>query len=488
MLSVMGCAAQSRNGSESDRPSWVPNLSNLPLVTSKGSKATLISELKPGPYQVSSLAIGEEKDLARQRGEGFGFVRSAPIERYLGEVRSKLLGSSGVTGVPGSVMIQASSEFNAISTADGNVYVTMSCLESLSTADEVAAILAHELSHVLLTHHTSSVVVNMQRKGQALHEIAVSAKTALSASKTVAKSDARGLANEQLALDVTDKLAFPAWNRREEREADLLGVDLLVRAGYARQAMITMLEKLQAWEQQTAASEESFWDRLKQTAQRNPGEAVSVAYAQVVDVVSVRHPKTEERISEVVEYLERHYAELKLTEPQTVPWKTVTDRADVAQVWRNYHSAFSARKLLEKGNNQEAYPAAKAAATGRTATDAYPNWVLYLSAGSLGRQREALDALRRAISSRDPVPQIYEEMISHYEQAGNIDVALNWTDKASVTFGKAPRWTPTKIRLLRKAGRTGDAETLTLSCSVDTPEWKRPCQKANQTPAGRGQR
>lgn len=488
MLSLAGCAAQSAKEGEGGKASWVPDLSNVPFVTSKGTKATLISGLKPGPYQLSMLAIGEEKDLARQRGEGFGFVRSAPVERYLSEVRSKLLAGSGVTGVPGRVMIQASPEFNAISTADGNVYVTMGCLESLKTADEVAAILAHELSHVLLTHHSSDVVVKMQRKGQALHEIAVSTKTALSPSKTVAKSDARGLANERLALDVTDKLAFPAWNRREEREADLLGVDLLVRAGYARQAMITMLEKLHAWEQQTADSEGAFWDRLKEAAQRNPGEAVSVAYEQVVDVVSVRHPKTEERISEAAEYLERHYADVKLAEPQTGPWKTVTDRGDVSPVLRNYRSAFSARRLLEKGNNQEAYTSAKAAAIGETATDAYPNWVLYLSAGSLGRQREALDALRRAISSPEAVPQIYEEMISHYEQAGNIGVALNWTDKASATFGKAPRWTPTKIRLLRKAGRTADAETLTLSCSVDTPEWKRLCQKANQTPAGRGQR
>jgi hypothetical protein len=71
---------------------------------------------------------------------------------------------------------------------------------------------------------------------------------------------------------------------------------------------------------------------------------------------------------------------------------------------------------------------------------------------------------------------------------GNVAVALDWTDRASKTFGGAPQWTPHKIRLLRKAGRVAEAGTLALSCSVSTPDWKRLCQEANQTPTGRVER
>ncbi len=110
------------------------------------------------------------------------------------------------------------------------------------------------------------------------------------------------------------------------------------------------------------------------------------------------------------------------------------------------------------------------------------------SAAALGRQREATDALERALRSPEPAPQIYEDVIVGYEKAGNITSALSWTDKASATFGGAPRWTPVKIRLLRKAGRTAEASTLMLSCSVNTPDWRRPCQDANQTPAGQARR
>ena len=461
---------------------------SLPFLTAKGEKTTLIADLKPGRYAASSLAVGPEKDLARHRAEGLGFVRSAAVEQFLGEARTRLVRASRVTGVPGRAVILANPAFVAYSTADGNVYVSMGWLEYLENGDEVAAILAHEISHVLLTHHSADVVSALQHKAQAIQEIAVSTKAALSRSRAVARSDTRGLEQAQILVDVTDKLALPAWNRGQEREADLLGVDLLVRAGYSPGAMVSMLEKLNAWEKRIAESEHAFWQRLLQAAQRNLGDAASVAYQQVLDAVSTSHPKTDERIDDVAQYLDRHYGDRNLPGPSAAAWKAVATRPEVAEVMRNYDLAFSAKKVLAEGKAQAAYSYAKAAAAGGTATDAYPNWILAHSAGALGRRQEAIDALQRAISSSEPAAQIYEDVIVDHERAGNIGAALTWTDRAAATFGGAPRWTPVKIRLLRKAARTAEANALMLSCSVDTPDWRRQCQAANQTPAGRAQR
>jgi Zn-dependent protease with chaperone function len=485
LLLAAGCATTAAKDGETAKPSSGLELPTIPLVTPKGGKATLISGLARGPYEASSLAIGVDRDLARQRGEGLGFVRSAPAEQFLAQIRSRLVSASGVTGVPGRVMILANPAFAALSTPDGNIYVSMGGLESLESADEAAAILAHELAHVLLHHHTSDLVADTQKKALALHEIGVSAKMAMTQSRTPSRSDTRALANERLVTDVTDKVALPAWGRRQEREADLLGVDLLVRSGYAPGAMVSMLEKLQAWEKRNGEPEEHFWDRVRQAALANPGEALGLVYQRSLDTVSMSHPKTEQRLEESAEYLDRHYATLKAPDLQIASWKALTRRPEVAEVWRHYRLAFSARRLLDAGKNQDAYAAAREAATGRTATDAYPNWVLYRSARALGRQREAADALRRALGSPEPVPEIYETMILDQERAGHPGAALEWTDRASATFGGAPRWVPIKIRLLRKVGRTKEAETLTVSCVVNTPDWKRQCQQANQTPAGR---
>jgi len=139
--------------------------------------------------------------------------------------------------------------------------------------------------------------------------------------------------------------------------------------------------------------------------------------------------------------------------------------------------------LLDANKLLESFAEAKVAASGSTATDAYPNWILARAATSLRRQGDATAALQRALSSAEPIPQIYEDTIAGYEHANNIQTALTWTDKASSVFAGAPRWRPVKIRLLRKAGRTVDADAQTLDCSVNAPDWRRLCQDANQTPA-----
>ncbi len=372
----------------------------------------------------------------------------------------------------------------AFSTPDGNVYIPMGALEMLESADEVAALLAHELSHVLLKHHTSDLIGDIQKRGLVLYEIGMSAKAQFAGSGKAGKDDARNLLIANAATEATDKLMLPAWSRGQEREADLLGLDLLAESRHSPPAMISMLEKLQAWEKANTESEEGFLDRMKRASQR---EALGLAYQKLVSNVSVDHPKTAERIQDTAQYLERHYGNRELPDPKPGPWKAVMDRPDVAQVIKNYKQAFSARRLLDQGQAQEAYAAARTSATGRTATDAYPNWILARSAAALGRQTEAVEALRRAVGSPEPVGPVYEDLILTQERAGHVAVALDWTDRASKTFGGASRWTPHKIRLLRKAGRVAEAGTLALTCSVSTPDWKRPCQEANQTPVGRAQ-
>jgi beta-barrel assembly-enhancing protease len=350
-----GCAG-GPGGDGATPASWTPA-----WLAGKGtSTTTVLARLKAGPYEASSLAVGEEKDLAQHRGDALGFVRSAALEQYLNETRRRLLTASGRTGVPGRVVILANPGFEAFSSPDGNVYVAMGLLESLESSDEVAAILAHELSHVLLAHHSSDLLGDVQRKGQALYELGIGAKTALAGQRTVSKGDSRNMTNVQLATDATDKLVLPAWSRGQEREADLLGMDLLVESHVAGPAMMSMLEKLQAWEQANKESENAFSERLQQASQRNVNEAVGVVYEKVLGTVSVNHPKTSERIEDAAQYFERFYGTRPPVEPQAGPWKAVRARPEVAQVLASYKRAFQARRLLDQGKAQEAYTTARA--------------------------------------------------------------------------------------------------------------------------------
>jgi predicted Zn-dependent protease len=471
------CAVGCSGGTEQ----WKAKLPDIGLPSSKGEKATLISELKPGPYQASTVAVGEEKDLARQRGQAFGFVRLARVEEFLSGIRTSLLTASGKTGVPGQIRILASQEFNAYSTADGNVYVSMRCLEELESVDEAAAILAHEVSHVLLGHHSADLFADLQHRGRALYELGLDTKNMLNNKKKPPKGDAKGRDAAETVVRVTDKLVLPAWTRGQEKEADLLGVDLLVEAGYSPVSMINMLEKLRAWERTDEERNKALFDRLQQPGDQTWQDKGRVIYKDLLDRIAANHPKTEERINETAAYLERHYGNRTLAEPKAGPWKALTGRPDVRDVMGNYKLAFSAHAVLEKGNGREAYSTARKATTGPTATDAYPNVVLSRAAFALNNQREAVGALVRALNAKEPVALLYEELIDVHERAGNIQAALGWTDKASEVFADAGQWRPHKIRLLRKAGRAAEAAVVTRECSLKSPEWKGPCERANRT-------
>jgi len=480
-LIITGCASTDTPGEKKSRL----QLPTIPGLSSE--KRPLGDELKPGTYERSRLAIGEEKDLAQQRGEGFGFVPSVPLSTYVNRIRARLLATSGVTGVPGRAVVIASPAFAAYSTPDGNVYVAMGWLPFLSDEDEMAAIVAHELGHVLLTHHSADIVIGVRKRAQALHELGLAVKIAAD-KKPATKNDQQGLQISNVVAETSDKLVMPAWSRRQEREADFLGVDLLVRAGYSPGAMAGVLEKLRTWEQKTKEADDAFWQRVQLTAAADVGAAFKLTVDHLVAEVSVTHPDTGQRIEDVAGYLDRHYGDRPLPATSTESWIALRAAPDVREVTRNYDLAFSARKLLERQKARDAYGYAHAAATGRTATHAYPNWILARSAMALGRTGEAATALDRAVKANEPIRAVYEEVIGVNEQRGNLDAALSWTDRATTTFGETDRWLPTKIRLLRKTGRVDEANALTLKCSVDAPDWRKLCQEANQTPAGRTRR
>src|SRR5690606_12448080 len=138
-------------------------------LDSTTSAKPILSDLAPGPYAPAPTAIGVEKDLKQRRGQLFGVVPDAALHAYVNRIRAELLRGSGGTDVPGSVYLVATPELNAISTADGNIFMSIARLGSLTNENQLAALLAHELSHILLRHHTSDIVGRSQKQSVAAY-------------------------------------------------------------------------------------------------------------------------------------------------------------------------------------------------------------------------------------------------------------------------------------------------------------------------------
>jgi predicted Zn-dependent protease len=125
-------------------------------------------------------------------------------------------------------------EINAFALPGGPMFLHRGMLQAARTDDEVAGVMAHELSHVILRHGTLQAAKAQKFQlgalaGQILGSIVGGRKGAIIAQ------------GSQLGLGTY----FLKYGREYEREADLLGAQIMARAGYAPRQMADMFRTIQ---------------------------------------------------------------------------------------------------------------------------------------------------------------------------------------------------------------------------------------------------
>lgn len=120
-------------------------------------------------------------------------------------------------------------EVNAFALPGGPVFFYTGLLKEMKTEDQIAAVLAHELTHVRKEHWAYAYADNMKRKS------------------LLTLVGVLGRVNNDLfnAVDVADDLLMTLpYSRKHENEADALGCDMMASAGYNPQGMVDTFEIL----------------------------------------------------------------------------------------------------------------------------------------------------------------------------------------------------------------------------------------------------
>lgn len=132
------------------------------------------------------------------------------------------------------VSLIASKEINAFCMPGGKIAFFSGILDSLDlTDDEIAIVMGHEIAHALREHGRERVAKSsLASAGAKIAGIGLSALLGIDPNLTSAATG--GIAN----------LTMLKFSRDDETEADLVGLDIVARAGYDPRAGIALWQKM----------------------------------------------------------------------------------------------------------------------------------------------------------------------------------------------------------------------------------------------------
>ena len=126
-------------------------------------------------------------------------------------------------------------EINAFALPGGPMYVNRGMMEAAKTEGEVAGVMAHELSHVALRHGTAQAT---KATPYAMGQMAGAIIGAIVGGRTgsvISQGTQFGIGT-----------AFMRYSREYEKQADILGSQIMARAGYDPRDMANMFKTIEA--------------------------------------------------------------------------------------------------------------------------------------------------------------------------------------------------------------------------------------------------
>jgi len=169
------------------------------------------------------------------------YTANPELTRYLNRICQTIVVNSVQPAIfkDYSVIVLDSQEFNAFASPGGHIFVTRFLVETAAYEDMLAAVIAHELAHVMLKHSAS--IINDLRLNDEMAALAEKARN-LSGN---AEAAARLMGFRNSVSAVIDALFKDGYSQAQEFEADREAVALLAAAGYYPGALVEMLRLLQ---------------------------------------------------------------------------------------------------------------------------------------------------------------------------------------------------------------------------------------------------
>lgn len=175
------------------------------------------------PYSTVSPFLSERDQLLMAFG---GAYHNAAVQSRLETILARLLAHTPELNRSFRLTLLNSPTPNAFALEEGDIFISRGLLAMSNDPAEIAAVMAHELSHVILQHRQQREVAARQVSQQ------IKEMEPLLHSQSLERIEARGL------------MTLASFSRAQETEADLSGVRIMTQAGYDPFAAAHILKTL----------------------------------------------------------------------------------------------------------------------------------------------------------------------------------------------------------------------------------------------------
>lgn len=372
---------------------WMASLSTAGLAA--GCATNPVS----GKSQLMLMSEAQEIQLDKQHSPrqfsmDYGPVQDTKLNDYLQETGTKMAKHTHRPQMPYSFRAVNATYVNAYAFPGGSIATTRGILLSLENEAELAALLGHELGHVNARHSAEQM-----SKGTLTQAVLMGATIA-------ASTQGEGWGQlAQIAGMVGGSALLARYSRDNERQADSLGMEYMVRSQYSPEGMVGLM------------------DVLKGLSKHKPG---------ISQVLFSSHPMSTERYDTAVGRAKSSYPQAQKNPVHRERYMDMT--ADL----RKKKGAIETMQKAEIDMARKKFPQAEKS-LGQALMQAPGDYAgLMMMSKCLLAQKKNTEAKQFA----DKAKQVYPQEAQAYHASGFAAIRLKQYNKALSDFGRYDQLLP----------------------------------------------
>lgn len=405
-------------------------------------------------------------------------LNSTYLDEYANTIAKKLVASWPGPIPHYSIRVIYGNNLDAHATMNNVIFLSSGWLKGSKSEDEVAAVLAHELSHILLGHpvnkgsrEDSAKTLNKFRQlvPLGLYVAKMRMKKGGSSYKLVYQGDS----SDQQIIDATvylgeilyetkQSVVDPMITRMQEEQADFLAVDLLQNAGYNSYVLRdNIMDRLQVYReniQKEIDLKEALYktkcDELEKQIEKDLlAGKIDAALQSTLNSLTAQlrhlttdwfekgqkeHFRPEVRKERLTEYHKQHYQKRPRAKIKIAEYQKMLEMSHFLEIHEGNYAAERALEKLYQDNINEAHSLSTQSIQTRARQSPFTWYVLGKVRTYQNRLPDVIENYTKAIRLGGCSPEVYGQLSELYVDQKKYTMAKSIVDKGIRAFNDDP--------------------------------------------------